>query len=90
MDLITLCFMSLGPGPRKSSGPLPLAEAEEVTLPHRLLPLSWNRSLDKHYIDIAQNFYYRKLVIDTLNHRKCAHHDQSHLSRGVSLIYDLV
>ena len=31
--LITLCFMSLGPGPRKSSGPLPLAGAEEVTSP---------------------------------------------------------
>ena len=38
--LITLCFMSLGPGPRKSSGPLSLAGAEEVTSPQTDTSLS--------------------------------------------------
>ena len=38
--LITLCFMSLCPGPRNSSGPLPLDEAEEVTSPQTDTSLS--------------------------------------------------
>ena len=47
--LITLCFMSLGPDPRKSSGPPPLLELKRSPR-HRPTPLclSWNRSLDTH------------------------------------------
>ena len=81
MDLITLCFMSLGPGPRKSSGPLPLAGAEEVTSPQTDTSLSVLKS------ELGHTLLFALLCVHS-NNLKIV--QMLHCVPSFSLKYDLV